>query len=139
MLSGVRIVNVIHEMVLQAVKGDDLKEVYPSFDAVPVIRKSSRLFVVVGLERMQTETIIPNSQNGVVPFTAFFRISIVGNYKNPLSLSEDFFFQTVFPRMTTVGAVICEVLPASADTKLQKTLFSAVFSVKGFLSEGVTG
>lgn len=129
--------NAIHEIALQAVKGEDLKEVYPSFDSVPVIRKSSRLFTVVGMEKIQTQNVIPDSQNGVVPFIAVFRVSVLGDFKNPLSLSEDFFFQSVFPRMTSIGAVLCEILPPSADSRLQKTVFSGLFSVGGFLSEEV--
>jgi len=136
--SGVTVVNTIHEIVLQAVRGDDLKEVYPSFDAVPVTKKSSRLFTVVGLEKIQTEPVIPDSQNGVVPFTAVFRVSVVTDFKSPLHLSEDFFFQTVFPRMAEIGAVLCEVRSASVDTKLQKIIFVGLFSVKGFYSEEVT-
>ena len=138
MLLGVATVTTIHEMVLQAVRGNDLHEVYSSFDGVPVFKKASQQLIVVGLEKIQTEAIIPDSGNGAIPLTATFRISVLSDFKHPLKNSEDFFFQTIFPRMASIGGVLCEVLPASADAKLQKTIFSGLFCVRGFYFEEAT-
>lgn len=129
--------NEIRDIVLRAVKGDDLKEVYPSFDAVPVIRKSPRFFTVVGLEKIQTQSVIPDSQNGVIPFTAVFRICVLADFQRPLNLSEDFLFQVIFPRVKSVGGVLCEILPPSADNRLQKTVTAGLFSFRGFYSQEV--
>ncbi len=130
--------NAVFDAVFQAVKGDDLKQVYPSFDAVPVVKKSSQLFTVVGFEQFQTEPIIPDGGNGVIPFTAVFRISVLGDFQSPLRKSEDFLFQVLLPRVSSIGGVVCEILPATTDMKLQKTVVSALVRVNGFYSEGVT-
>ena len=74
----------LFEAVLTALRGEDLREVYPSFDAVPFERKSDRLFTVLMPESVQLDAPFPHGEQGALPFSAVYRLSVLIPMTSPL-------------------------------------------------------
>lgn len=124
--------------VIAALRQGCRSEVYPSFDAVPLPKKSDRLFAVAELRRVQLDAPFPDGSHAVHPFTAEVRISVLVPMTSPVQRAEDFLYGSVMPVMDTLGAVLCEVQPALADARLQRVMLQAVFKLKGIYLAGVT-
>lgn len=107
------------------------REVYPAFDAVPLPKKSDRLFTVAELRRVQFDAPFPVGESPVHPFTAEVRISVLVPMDSPVSRAEDCFYGKILPVMDTLGAVLCEVQPALADARLQRVVLAGSFRLRG--------
>ncbi len=113
---------------LRTVCGNDL---YPAFDAVPVPKKSDRLFTVAALEKVQMDARIPNGGRGLLPFTAFVNVAVLVPMTAPACRAETHFYQKILPAMQACGAVLCEVQAAQVDVKLQRLVLRGTFRIKG--------
>lgn len=129
-------VQALFDEILRRFKGDDLREVYPSFDAVPVSRKSDALFTVIQPESVQLDAPFPDGSSGAFPFSAVYLVSVLIPMTVPLSRAEDFFYDAALPRMESLGSVLCEVRPAHMDVKLGRVVMEGRFRLRGvFLGE----
>ena len=126
--------------VLEVFRGEDLREVYPSFDAVPVTKKSSAMFTVIALESMQIEPKYPHGltgqYTGAYPFSAVFKVSVLIPMTEPLDTAEDFFYGTAVPRMELAGNALCDALPARVDAALGRIVKEGRFRMRGLYVEG---
>ena len=84
----------LFEQILTVLRGEDHQEIYPSFDAVPVSRKSTALFTVVAPESLQIEPVIPVGLERAAllayPFSAVYKVSVLIPMTEPLDTAEDF-------------------------------------------------
>ena len=126
--------------ILNALRGDDHQEVYPSFDAVPVSRKSTALFTVVAPESVQIEPVIPVGLERAAllayPFSAVYKVSVLIPMTQPLATAENYFYNTILPRMESVGSTLCDVLPAHVDAALGKVVMQGKFRLRCLYTEG---
>lgn len=126
--------------VLSALRDSDLKEVYPSFDAVPVSRKSSALFTVITQESIQIEPCFPYGLTDIFrkayPFSAVFKVSVLVPMSQPLETAEDYFYHDVAPVMETLGSTLCDVLPPHVDAALGRIVMEARYRARGVFMEG---
>ena len=127
----------LFEALLAAFVGEDLREVYPGFDAVPLPRKSDRLFTVFTLQSLQLDAPFPDGAQGVYPFRAVVRIYVLTPMNVPYAKGQDYFSEVVMPRMAQIGGHLCEVRPPQTDAKLGKIVTSGDFTVTGlYLYDG---
>ncbi|MDE5563894.1 MAG: hypothetical protein K2I93_01960, partial [Oscillospiraceae bacterium] len=119
------------DMVLGKLRTVCGNELYPAFDAVPLPKKSDRLFTVVALEKVQMDFRIPDGKKGVLPFTAFVKVAVLVPMDAPVCRAETHFYQNVLPVMQECGAVLCEVQAAQVDIKLQRLVLWGTFRMKG--------
>lgn len=128
------------ETILTVLRGEDQLEIYPSFDAVPVSRKSTAMFTVAAPVSIRIEPAFPGgvgtAVRGVFPFTAVYQISVLIPMTQPLQTAEDFFYSVIVPRMESVGSTLCEVLPAHADAALGRVVMQGKFQLGGIFLEG---
>lgn len=128
----------LFEEILRRFRGEDLREVYPSFDAVPISRKSDVLFTVIRPESVQLDAPFPDGNGGACPFSAVYAVSVLVPMTSPLSRAEDFFYEKALPRMEELGSVLCEVRPAHVDVKLGRVVMEGRFRLRGvYLGEEV--
>lgn len=132
---------VILDLILQTLRGQDVQEVYPAFDAVPIRDKSKALFSVVTPESVQIEQPFPYGLNETVlkgyPFSAVYLISVLIPADEPLESAENFLYSVVVPRMESIGSVLCEVLPAHADAVKERVVLEGRFRLRGlYVEEG---
>lgn len=124
------------DMVLGKLRTVCGNELYPAFDAVPLPKKSDRLFTVAALDRVQMEVCIPDGQKGVLPFTAFVKVAVLVPMDAPVCRAETHFYGNILPVMQQCGAVLCEVQAAQADVKLHRLVLWGTFRIKGlYLSD----
>lgn len=119
------------DRAVQLFREAGIREVYPSFDAVPLPAKSDRLFTVLGLDSVKLEQPFPDGKGGVHPFSATIKVSVLVPMNVPACRAEGFFYETALPLMNRLGAVLCETAPAVVDVKLQKIVMSGLFRVRG--------
>ena len=135
--SGVDAVQALFEQVIARIRAGGLREVYPSFDAVPVSKKSSTLFAVVEPKQVQMDAPFADGSRGAVPFTAVYSIHLLIPMTQPLETAEDVFYGTVLPSLAPMGCVLCEVVPAHVDVKLGRVVMEAKCRQRGvYLREG---
>ena len=121
----------LFEALYAAFVGEELREVYPGFDAVDLPRKSDRLFTVFAMQSLQLERPFPDGKAGVHPFRAVIRVSVLTPMTEPASKGGDYFSEVVMPRMKEIGGRICELRPAQVDAKLGRVVTSGDFTVTG--------
>lgn len=126
----------LFDLILRRLRGSDQTEVYPSFDAVPVSKKSAALFTVVSPESVQLDAPFADGQSGARTFTAIVTVSVLVPMTSPLETAEDQFYDVLLPRMDTLGCVLCEVRPAHVDIKLGRIVMEGKFRISGvYLTE----
>lgn len=113
-----------------------IREVYPSFDAVPLAKKSDRLFTVLGLESVQLDAPFPDGRGGVYPFAATLKVSVLVPMDAPLCRAEAFFYEKALPVLRQFGAVPGEAAPAAVDVKLQRVVMTAKLRIRGLYADG---
>ena len=72
----------LFEEVLSRFRGDDLRDVYAGFDAVPYRTKPRGLITVISEETVQIDAPFPGEDAGIYPFEAVFKVSVL----NPMSM-----------------------------------------------------
>ena len=107
------------------------REVYPGFDAVPLPKKSDRMFTVVEMERLQVDAPFPDGVGAVHSFTAMVRISVLVPMTAPVSRAEELLYGGILPVIEEMGAAVCEVQAAAGDARLQRTVLRAVVRFRG--------
>ncbi|MBQ4465389.1 MAG: hypothetical protein II916_05450 [Oscillospiraceae bacterium] len=129
---------VLFDEILRRLRGSDQTEVYPSFDAVPVGKKSAALFTVLTAESVKLGTPFPEGACVCCPFSAVFTVSVLVPMTSPLETAEDHFYDRLLPRMRGIGCVLCEVRAARVDVKLGRIIMDARFTVSGISMEVVS-
>jgi hypothetical protein len=119
------------DAVWEQFRGESLKNVYKSFDAVPVSRKSKEMFIVLGVDSMQIGEAFPDGRAGACAFSAVFRVSVLIPTSQPLEIAEEYFYSVAVPRMEEMGCVLCEVLPPKADAMLDRVVMAGKFRLGG--------
>ena len=118
--------------IMERFCGGELREVYPSFDAVPFDRKSDRLFTVLAPESVQFDAPFPQGgEKGALPFSLVCKVSVLTPMQAPVSVAEAFFYTTVLPRMEALGSVLCEVAPPQVDIRLGRVVLEGKFRLRG--------
>ena len=126
----------LFEEVLSRFRGDDLRDVYAGFDAVPYRTKPRGLITVISEETVQIDAPFPGEDAGIYPFEAVFKVSVLIPMSMPLENAEDFFRETVIPRMEAMGSVPCEIKPAKTDRTLGRVVLEGTFRMKGIYLDG---
>ena len=130
----------LFEQVIARLRAGGLRQVYPSFDAVPVRKKSDTLFAVVEPRQVQMDAPFADGSHGAVPFTAIYSVHLLIPMTQPIETAEDVFYGTVLPSLAPMGCVLCEVVPAHADVKLSRVVMEARFRQRGvYLREEADG
>ena len=127
------------DLILSRLRGQDQTEVYPSFDAVPVSKKSDALFVVVTPESLQMDEPFPDGVSGAVPFAAVVKVSVLIPMTTAMETAEDYFWDVVVPRMKTISKMPFAVTPAHVDVKLGRVVMDGKFRFNGVYLEEVEG
>lgn len=125
----------ILDKALALLREEGIREVYASFDAVPLPDKSDRLFTVVGLESVQMEPPFPDGSKGVHPFTATLKVSVLVPMTSPVGTAEKFYYEMLLPVLLRLGAVQGETVPASVNIKLGKVVMSGLLRIRGLYAE----
>ncbi len=126
----------LFEEVLTRLRGDDLRDVYAAFDAVPYRTKPKKLMTVLSEETVQIDAPFPGEDAGIYPFEAVFRVSVLIPMEMPLEQAEEFFRETVIPRMEALGSVSCDMKPAAVDKTLERVVLEGTFRMKGIYLDG---
>ena len=121
----------LFDEVIARIRAGGVQQVYPSFDAVPVMKKSNVLFAVVEPKRVQMNTPFADGSRGAVPFTAEYAVHLLIPMTQPLQTAENVFYERVLPSLSPMGSVLCEVVPAHADVKLGRVVMEARFRQRG--------
>ena len=129
--SGDAAVQALFKEILRRVKGGTLTEVYPSFDAVPVSKKSNTCFTVIAPESVQLDAPFPVGNGNAYSFSAVFAVYVLIPMTQPLESADDLFYGTILPRMETLGCVLCETEPAHADIRLNRVVTKGKFRLRG--------
>ena len=108
-------------------------EIYPSFDAVPVISKSKKLFLVISPECFRLDRAFPDGNANVAPFTADFRFSLLAPSTTPNEKLLEFFYAKLIPKLHSANCFLYEMQSEAPkfDVKLQKLTYSGLFRLKG--------
>lgn len=126
--------------ILAVLRGEDHQEIYPSFDAVPVSRKSTKLFTVVSPESVQLEPVIPagleSTAGNACPASAVYRVSVLIPMTQPLETAEEYFDTVILPRMESIGSTLCDVLPPQVDAALGRVVMQGKFRLRCLFLEG---
>lgn len=117
--------------ILSRLRNGGVREVYPSFDAVPFSRKSKECVTIVSTESVQLEAPFPDGDAGVYPFTAVYRVSVLIPTDLPLRRAEDLFYETIVPQMESFGSVLCEAKTAHVDAVLGRVVMEGRFRLRG--------
>ncbi len=123
--------------VIDEIRRQGIREIYPSFDAVPLPNKSDSLFVVAGLDKVQTDFPFPDGKGGIKPFSADVRVSILIPMTAPVSRAEECFYEKICPAMQKVGAALCETAAPLTDVKLQRVVMYGIFRFRGLCTESL--
>lgn len=123
----------IFQAVLARLRGEDLTEIYPSFDAVPLEKKSKERFTVLTMEQVQLQEPYPAEMGTVYPFTADFRLDVLSPMTGDPQVSAGFFFSVLVPRLLEEDCTIREIRTDSpkVDLQLQRLVCSGTFRMSG--------
>lgn len=122
--------NELLNQILNLLKNQGI-EVYPSFDMIPVMRKSGKLFVVVTPEQFRLEFAFADGLTGSSPFTAEFRISVLTPMNVPGETLVAFLDTEILPHLRTIGLYEWQTGTPEIDLKLQKQVCSGLLRLKG--------
>ena len=122
--------NELLNQILEVLKNHGI-EAYPSFDMIPVIKKSKNLFVVIMPEKFHLDFAFADGLTGSSPFTAEFRISVLTPVTVPGEMLVSFFDTEILPVLQTIGLYELQTGVPEIDLKLQKQVYSGLFRMKG--------
>lgn len=125
----------IYQSLLARLRDSGIKEVYPSFDAVPVAKKSGVLFTVLEPMQVQYGAAYPMQSGAVYPFTADFRISMLTPMTADPQETARFFYTKIVPAMLGTDHLFThfEAQPPQIDLKLRRMVQQCTFRVHGAL------
>ena len=108
-------------------------EIYPSFDAVPVSSKSSKLFTVISPHSFRSGQAFSHGSVRITPFIADFRISLLAPLTTPNEKLLSFFYTFLVPALLSANCFLSEMQSDApkTDLQLQKLVYSATFRIKG--------
>ncbi len=120
---------------VERLRDSDIGEVYPSFDAVPVEKKSKQRFTVIEPTQVQYGEAYPMKDGAVYPFTADFCVSTLTPMTISLVDAEAFVCQQLVPALFGTGSLMREIVikPVEIDLKLGKMVHRCTFRIKGSL------
>ncbi|MDE6004972.1 MAG: hypothetical protein K2G88_06260 [Oscillospiraceae bacterium] len=101
-------------------------EIYTCFDAIPVAKKSNTKFIIISTEQVKLNSVFSE-------FTANLKISVLMPMTTPSDKILDFFYNNIIPKLHDSGYMLYQMQANSPeiDLKLQKLVYSAVFSLYG--------
>ncbi len=125
----------VFRAVYEALAGE-LRDVYPAFDAVPLVEKSDRRIAVVEPVRLTVAPGFPDGAGGARPFKLEVRVSLLTAMTVPLEAAMAYLEDEIVPRMQSLGAVTVTSEPPTADLRLRRVVTRTVFMFTGlFLGE----
>ncbi len=121
----------LYQEMLKKLRARAGREVYASYDAIPVRKKPPRRFAVLTLEGMKTDKPFPIEGGEVHPFTLEMRVDVLlplSGYPEEAML----WFETMFlPVILSESAGEVRMEPPDVDMKLQKIVCSWHFRQYG--------
>ena len=125
----------ILQKLLERLQGCGAGEVYASFDALPVEKKSHSCFTVVGLEQVKTGEGYPVEKGVAYPFTAQLRVDLLTPMTENPQESQRLFFEKIVPAMAQEE---CSLLRFDAgapkpDLRLGRMVYGGTFCLLGVL------
>ncbi len=118
---------------VEKLRNSGIGEVYPSFDAVPVSKKSQQRFTVIEPTAVQYGEAYPMKDGTVYPFAADFCVSTLTPMTVSLVDAEAFVCQDLVAALFGMGSLMREIVikPVEIDQKLGKMVHRCIFSIKG--------
>ncbi len=127
-------------MVLERLQNSGIREVYTSFDAVSVEKKSRRLFTVISVQKMEFGDAFPARNGAVYPFTAELRVDLLTPMLEDPQDTVRFFFERIVPAMLGADCVFLKFDAHSPkiDLKLERMVCGGTFRLHGAFCIGET-
>lgn len=121
--------------LLGRLQGCGIGEVYASFDALPVEKKSHSCFTVIGLEQVKSGEGYPMENGTAYPFTAQLRVDLLTPMTESPRESQRRFFESIVPAMAQEE---CSLLRFDAgapkpDLRLGRMVYGGSFCLLGVL------
>lgn len=123
----------ILQRLLERLQSSGVGEVYASFDALPVEKKSHSCFTVIGLEQVKTGEGYPVEKGVAYPFTAQLRVDILTPMTENPQESQRLFFEKIVHAMAQEE---CSLLRFDAgapkpDLRLGRMVYGGTFCLHG--------
>lgn len=130
----------LYRMVLERLQNSGIREVYTSFDAVPVEKKSRRLFTVISVQKMEFGDAFPARNGAVYPFTAELRVDLLTPMLEVPQDTVRYFFERIVPAMLGADCVFLKFDAQSPkiDLKLERMVCGGTFRLHGAFCIGET-
>lgn len=123
----------ISQMLLERLKNAGIPEIYPAFDAVPLRQKSSSLFTVLSVSRIECKEGFPVQGGAAYPFTAQIRADLLAPMTADAQSMQTYFFAEIVPAMLGADCLFLRLDAGSpkTDLQLQKVVFGGEFRLNG--------
>ncbi len=130
----------LYRTVLERLQSSGIREVYTSFDAVPVEKKSHKLFTVISVQQVEFGDAFPASGGAVYPFTAEFHVDLLSPMLADPQDAAQFFFRKIVPAMLGADCVFLKFDAQSPkiDLKLERMVCGGTFRLHGAFCIGET-
>ncbi|MBE6851526.1 MAG: hypothetical protein E7504_07350 [Ruminococcus sp.] len=130
----------IYRMMLERLRSSGVPEVYASFDALPVEKKSRTLFTVLSLQQVDFGESYPIMGGGAYPFTADFRVDLLTPMMVDPQDTARFFFQRIVPAMLGTDCMFLKFDAQSPkiDLRLERMVYGGTFRLHGAFCIGET-
>ena len=112
--------------------------VYSAFDAVPVSRKGSGFFTVVGIGSYESSTPIYSPYTVFLPFRTEIEISITAPENYSMIQLYDYYDEKVGPVVADMSGMTCRLSRMSVkfDSNIQRLVLKAGLSASGITKIG---
>lgn len=123
------------QRLLERLQSCGVGEVYASFDALPVDKKSHSCFTVIGLEQVKTGEGYPVENGTAYPFTAQLRVDLLTPMTENPRESQRRFFESIVPAMAQEECCLLrfDAGAPKPDLRLGRMVYGGSFCLLGVL------
>ncbi len=125
----------ILQRLLERLQSSGVGEVYASFDALPVEKKSSRIFTVLGLMQVKTGEGYPVERGVAYPFAAQLRVDLLTPMPENPQNSQRIFFEKIVPAMAQEECCLFsfDAGEPKPDLRLGRMVYGGTFCLHGVI------
>ena len=126
-------INSIIKEIIEKLSAKGLKEVYSTYDAVPLERKSRNFFTVIGLDTFESQQPIYSPETVFIPYKAEIFINVTAPESYSMRKLYEYFSGNIKPVIMENSGLDFYIKKVSMkhDTQVSRLVLTAEISVTG--------
>jgi len=125
--------NTIIDRVISELRAFGSEPVYSSFDAIPIVKKNSGIYTIVGIESFESTAPVYSPYIVYIPFKADISVKVTAPPDYPLSRLYEYYSSRTAAAVGELSGLSCSLkkLSVKYDSNISRLVLTAVLSAGG--------